>query len=182
MRSSSNSASPRPATPSTACAAASTGCAAIPRRWNGWRARTSAWCAGRTWGSSCRATPSRRRGYGVATADRLALAAALALLLALALYGSRVHWVEEAGTAERDGYVGQAQLLLSGSLPRDPYRPLLYPLLTAALSPLTGGAFAAARLLSNLAAAALAWLAYACGRRLAGAAAGGWGLAADAGE
>jgi len=118
-----------------------------------------------------------RGGNGAATADRLALAAALALLLALALYGSRVHWVEEAGTAERDGYVGQAELLRSGSLPRDPYRPLLYPLLTAALSPLAGGPFAAARLLSNLAAAGLAWLAYAYGRRLAGAAAGGWAMA-----
>lgn len=109
--------------------------------------------------------------------DRLALAAAAALLLALALYGSRVHWVEEAGTAERDGYVGQAEQLRSGSLPRDPFRPLLYPLVAAALAPVTGGAFAAARLLSNLAAAALAWLAYACGRRLAGAAAGGWAMA-----
>jgi hypothetical protein len=118
-----------------------------------------------------------RGGNGAATADRLALAAALALLLALAIFGSRVHWVEEAGTAERDGYVGQAELLLSGSLPRDPYRPLLYPLLTAALSPLTGGPFAAARLLSNLAAAGLAWLAFAYGRRLAGAAAGGWAMA-----
>lgn len=131
------------------------------------------------------AEPSARRpgadgaigGNGAAAADRLALAAALALLLALALYGSRVHWVEEAGTAERDGYVGQAELLRSGSLPRDPYRPLLYPLLTAAMSPLAGGAFAAARLLSNLAAAGLAWLAYAYGRRLAGAAAGGWAMA-----
>lgn len=118
-----------------------------------------------------------RGGNGAATADRLALAAALALLLALAIFGSRVHWVEEAGTAERDGYVGQAELLLSGSLPRDPYRPPLYPLLTAALSPLTGGPFAAARLLSNLAAAGLAWLAFAYGRRLAGAAAGGWAMA-----
>jgi 4-amino-4-deoxy-L-arabinose transferase-like glycosyltransferase len=114
---------------------------------------------------------------GAKTADRLALAAAALLLLALAIYGSRVHWVEEAGTAERDGYVGQAQQLLSGSLPRDPYRPLLYPLLTAALAPLTGGPFAAARLLSNLAAAGLAWLAYAYGRQLAGAAAGGWAMA-----
>ncbi|MBV8201609.1 MAG: glycosyltransferase family 39 protein [Acidobacteria bacterium] len=110
-------------------------------------------------------------------ADRLALAAAAALLLALVVYGSRVHWVEEAGTAERDGYVGQAQLLLAGSLPRDPYRPLLYPLLTAALTPVVGDAFAAARLLSNLAAAGLAWLAYAYGRRVAGIAAGGWAMA-----
>jgi hypothetical protein len=110
-------------------------------------------------------------------ADRLAWAAALTLVLALALFGHRYHWVEEAGTAERDGYVGQAELLLSGSLPHDPYRPLLYPLLTAALTPVAGSAFAAARLLSNLAAAGLAWLAYAYGRRLGGAAAGGWAMA-----
>ncbi len=122
------------------------------------------------------ALPGAGSAAGGRLADRLALAAAAALLLALALYGSRVHWVEAAGTAERDGYVGQAQLLLAGSLPRDPYRPLLYPLLTAALTPLAGDAFTAARLLSNLAAAALAWLAYAYGRRLAGAAAGGWAL------
>jgi hypothetical protein len=109
-------------------------------------------------------------------ADRLAWAAAVALVLALALFGRSYHWVEEAGTAERDGYVGQAELLLSGSLPHDPYRPLLYPLLTAALTPVAGSAFAAARLLSNLAAAALAWLAYAYGRRLAGVAAGGWAM------
>jgi hypothetical protein len=115
--------------------------------------------------------PSGRR------AGRLALGAAVALWLALALFGQRVHWVEEAGTAERDGYVGKAELLLSGSLPRDPYRPLLYPLLAAALAPLAGGAFAAARLLSNLAAAALAWLAWAHGRRLGGIASGAWAMA-----
>jgi len=109
--------------------------------------------------------------------DRLALAAAVTLLLALALYGYRVHWVEAAGTAERDGYVDQARQLLSGSLPRDPYRPLLYPLLTAAVSRITGDPFAAARLLSNLAAAGLAWLAYAFGKRLSGVAAGGWAMA-----
>ena len=123
------------------------------------------------------AAPAPRAGGAGRRADRLALAAAAALLLALALYGSRVHWVEEAGTAERDGYVGQAELLRSGALPHDPYRPLLYPLLAAALAPVAGGAFAAARLLSNLAAAALAWLAWAHGRRLAGAAAGGWAMA-----
>jgi hypothetical protein len=110
-------------------------------------------------------------------AGHLAIGAALVLWLALAVYGQRVHWVEEAGTAERDGYVGQAELLLSGSLPHDPYRPLLYPLLTAALAPLAGGAFTAARLLSNAAAAALAWLAWAHGRRLGGVAAGAWAMA-----
>ena len=96
--------------------------------------------------------PPRRGRLLTDRSDRLAAAAALALLLALALFGGRYHWVEEAGTAERDGYVAQAELLRGGSLPRDPYRPLLYPLLTAALAATggSGGAFTAARLLSNL--------------------------------
>jgi len=110
-------------------------------------------------------------------ADRLALLAALVLFLALALFGARWHWVEEAGTAERDGYVAQAEQIRAGTLPRDPFRPLLYPLLTAGLAFLTGDAFLAARLLSNLAAAALAWQCWAFGRRLAGPAVGGWAMA-----
>jgi 4-amino-4-deoxy-L-arabinose transferase-like glycosyltransferase len=85
--------------------------------------------------------------------------------------------VEEAGSAERDGYVSQAEQLRAGEIPRDPYRPLLYPLLTAGLSFLTGDAFTAARLISNLAAAALALLAFAFGRRLGGPAAGAWAFA-----
>ncbi|HVT60234.1 MAG TPA: glycosyltransferase family 39 protein [Thermoanaerobaculia bacterium] len=112
-----------------------------------------------------------------ASAGRGAFLAALLLFTALALFGQRYHWVEEAGTAERDGYVEQAEQLLHGSLPRDPFRPLLYPILAAGLAKVTGDPFAAARLLSNLAAAALAWLAYAHGRRLAGPAAGDWAMA-----
>jgi 4-amino-4-deoxy-L-arabinose transferase-like glycosyltransferase len=103
--------------------------------------------------------------------------AALGLFAALALFGARAHWVEEAGTAERDGYVAQAEQILHGTLPRDPFRPLLYPILTAGLALLTRDAFAAARLLSNLAAAALAWQCWAFGRRLAGPAAGAWAMA-----
>jgi len=105
---------------------------------------------------------------------RLAALAAVLLFIALALFGSRVHWVEEAGTAERDGYVAQAEQILHGTLPRDPFRPLLYPILTAGLALVTGNAFAAARLLSNLAAAALAWQCWAFGRRLGGPACGAW--------
>lgn len=93
----------------------------------------------------------------------------MALFAALALFGARYHWVEEAGTAERDGYVAQAEEILAGRLPRDPYRPLLYPLATAALARAGGlDPFTAARLLANLAAAALALLAFAFGRRLLG--------------
>ena len=100
--------------------------------------------------------------------------AALALFAALAAFGARVHWVEEVGTAERDGYVLEAEILLEGRLPRDPYRPLLYPLAAAGLGTLLGDPFAAARLLSNAAAAALAALAFAFGRRLADSRAVGW--------
>ena len=110
-------------------------------------------------------------------AERLALLAAFILFIAFALFGARWHWVEEAGTAERDGYVAQAEQILAGSLPRDPFRPLLYPLLTAGLALLTRNAFLAARLLSNLAAAALAWQCWAYGRRLGGPAAGTWAMA-----
>jgi hypothetical protein len=99
--------------------------------------------------------------------DRRALLAAVLLFVALALFGQRYHWVEEAGTAERDGYVAEAEQILHGELPHDPFRPLLYPLLIAGLAQIVGDSFLAARLLSNLAAAALAWLAWATGRRLA---------------
>lgn len=101
----------------------------------------------------------------------LALAGILTalLLVALSLFGAWFHWVEEVGTAERDGYVAQAERILEGELPRDPYRPPLYSLTTAALSLATGlTPFEAARLLSNLAAAALALLAFCLARRLVG--------------
>jgi hypothetical protein len=51
--------------------------------------------------------------------------------------------------------------------PRDPFRPPLYPYAVAALTPATGDAFAAARLIANLSAAALALLAFGFARRLA---------------
>jgi len=114
---------------------------------------------------------SRRRGFPVSGAARAAVATVL-LFAALAIFGARVHWVEEAGSAERDGYVAQAESLARGELPRDPYRPALYPLAVAAAVHLGAPPFTAARLLSNLSAAALAWLAWFVGRRLAGPPAG----------
>jgi len=106
-----------------------------------------------------------------------AILAAVLLFGALAVFGARFHWVEEAGTAERDGYVAQAEQILRGELPRDPFRPLLYPLLIAGVAKLGIPPFAAARLLSNLAAAVLVWLAWAFGRRLGGEVAGRWAFA-----
>ena len=98
--------------------------------------------------------------------------AALALFAGLALFGFHCHSVEETGSAERDGFVAQAERVLRGELPDDPFRPPAYPCVIAATSRLLGGGreapFVAARLLSNLAAAALAWIAFAITRRLAG--------------
>ncbi len=114
--------------------------------------------------------------------------AAVLLALALALFGARYHWVEESGGEERDGFVAQAEALLGGEIPYDPYRPLLYPLLVAALASLGIAPFTAARLLSNLAAALLARSAYALGARLdpaeppgdGGSATGAWAMALTA--
>ncbi|MEP7010450.1 MAG: hypothetical protein ABJC13_09030 [Acidobacteriota bacterium] len=101
------------------------------------------------------------------TSLRAGLATAL-LFVGLAMFGARYHWVEEAGTAERDGYVSQAEQLLAGELPKDPFRPPLYPLLVAGLGRAIADPFAAARLISNLAAACLTWIAWRTGRELGG--------------
>ena len=112
---------------------------------------------------------------------RAVLAGFLAVLfIALALFGARFHWVEEAGTAERDGYVARAEEILAGELPRDPFRPLLYPLAVAGLARLGLPPFAAARLLSNAAAVALVALAAGLGGRLGGRRTAGWAAAATA--
>lgn len=109
-----------------------------------------------------------------------AVLAAGLLFVALALFGERWHWVEEAGSAERDGYVAQAEAILEGELPRDPFRPALYPLAVAGLARLGPSPFAAARLISNAAAAALALLALLLAARLAGPVAGWAAFAATA--
>ena len=101
---------------------------------------------------------------------------AAALLVALAVFGRRYHWVEAANTAERDAFVDKAELILHGHFPHDALRPPLYPLLAAALAPLVGGAFAAARLISNLAACGLALAAFGFGARLRNERVGLWSM------
>jgi len=96
----------------------------------------------------------------------IALAVAtLVLCAALAFHGARFHPMEVVGGAEQDGYVAQAARVLAGEMPRDPLRPPLYPLLVAATASLGIDPFAAARLVSNLASAGLAALAWGFGRR-----------------
>ncbi|HXO18352.1 MAG TPA: hypothetical protein VOA87_00345, partial [Thermoanaerobaculia bacterium] len=62
-------------------------------------------------------TSATAAGNEVDRGPRLAILATVVLFLALALFGWRYHWVEEAGTAERDGYVAQAEQILHGGLP-----------------------------------------------------------------
>jgi hypothetical protein len=123
--------------------------------------------------SSLEGLPERPRSSD----DHRAILAAILFFLAVAVFGARYHWVEEAGTAERDGYAAKASELLRGEIPRDPYRPLLYPLATAALTPVAGDPFDAARLLSNAAAAVLVGLAYFFGSRLGDRRSGAWAMA-----
>jgi len=127
-------------------------------------------------------SPGQAAAESAGTPGRAALPAVASLLLfaALALFGARYHWLEQAGSAERDGYVAQAETILAGELPRDPYRPALYPLAVAALARLGLAPFTAARLLANLAAVALAGLAFFFARRLAGPPAGWLAWAATA--
>jgi hypothetical protein len=106
----------------------------------------------------------------------VAVALVALLTLGLILFGARVHWVEEAGSAERDGFVAQAETMRDGRLPRDPFRGFLYPLLVAGVAEVVGDAFTAARLVSNLAAVGLAVLAWALAVRLGGPWAGVWAL------
>jgi hypothetical protein len=55
-------------------------------------------------------------------------------LCAFALLG---HPIELPWTAERDDFLGSATTILGGALPRDPFRPLLYPLSIAGVAWLT---------------------------------------------
>jgi hypothetical protein len=68
---------------------------------------------------------------------------------------------------EIDGFVRYADLLRGGGLPYDPFRPLLYPILVAALSVLLP-TFAAARLVSTAATACLVATTFHLADRLAG--------------
>jgi hypothetical protein len=101
---------------------------------------------------------------------------AILLFVGLAIFGARYHWVEGAGTAERDAFVDKAELVLRGQFPRDLFRPPLYVLLAAALSPLVGSAFVAARLISNLAACGLVLTAFGFGARLRDRQVGLWSM------
>jgi hypothetical protein len=83
--------------------------------------------------------------------DRGFLWMVAAYVVGLLVLGAVLHPIP-AVLAENDGYVGMAQQIQRGELPRDPFRPMLYPLLSAALGWIVGDCFTAAKIVSSVAA------------------------------
>lgn len=104
--------------------------------------------------------------------DRTNLAVIVVIILFLAfllIFGKAFHVIEVVGSAEGDGYVGKAEVIINGDIPRDVYHPLLYPIMAAAASLMTGDAFSGARLISSLSAALCLWFVFQiCSRILDG--------------
>ncbi len=86
----------------------------------------------------------------------------------LIIFGIRYHVMELPGTAEFDGYTLKADEIRSGSLPHDLYRPLLYPVLTAAVGEAVNDTFAGGRLVSSMFACLFVLFAWRIGRLVFG--------------
>jgi hypothetical protein len=100
--------------------------------------------------------------------DKAALGLIAVYVIVLIVAGSKVHVMETPGTAEMDGYADKADRILAGEIPRDPYHPLLYPILSAAAGRFAGGGFAGGRIVSSLCAGLLLGLTYLLGKSLYG--------------
>ena len=90
-------------------------------------------------------------------------------VLFLLLFGARFHTIEIPDSAENDGYVAQADEIRAGSMPRDPYHPLLYQALSAGAGALLDDSFAGARIVSSLMAGLFLLMTYLVGRAYFGA-------------
>jgi 4-amino-4-deoxy-L-arabinose transferase-like glycosyltransferase len=83
----------------------------------------------------------------------------------LVFFGWKFHPIENIHSPENDGYVAKADLIRQGHIPKDPYHPLLYPLLTAGAGSLLDDTFAGGRLVSSLFAGVLILFTYLLSRR-----------------
>jgi hypothetical protein len=90
-------------------------------------------------------------------------------VLFLLFFGARFHTIEIPESAENDGYVVQADEIRAGSIPRDPYHPLLYQILSAGAGALLNDSFAGARAVSSLMAGLFLLMTYLVGRTYFGA-------------
>lgn len=94
----------------------------------------------------------------------------LAYAVFLVFFGWKFHPIMLHGV-EVDGYVARAETFLAGGIPADPFRPLLYPLLSAFAAIPLGDAFAGAKWVSHASAVFLVAATYMAGRRHFGLAA-----------
>lgn len=90
------------------------------------------------------------------------LGAFFAFMLA---FGAKYHPIEEVNSAEWDGYVAKADALRHGTVPRDAFHPLLYPIAAAGAGAVLGDTFAGARAVSSLFATLFVGSAFLIGRR-----------------
>ncbi|MBK8975621.1 MAG: glycosyltransferase family 39 protein [Planctomycetes bacterium] len=100
---------------------------------------------------------SRSRGHAAFTAGvsrRLWLILLAGYVAFLIVLGWSRHGIHSLGP-ECDDFVAMAEQILAGRVPRDRFRPALFPALTAALGWLLGDCFAAARVVSAVSAGLL---------------------------
>lgn len=103
-----------------------------------------------------------------ALSNRVIPALLVIYLIFLIIFGVRYHVMEVPASSEWDGYALKIDELRSGSLPRDPYRPLLYSLLASAAAEMVGDSFAGGRLVSSLFAIVFIFIAWRIGRFIFG--------------
>lgn len=93
---------------------------------------------------------------------RPALVAILLFAVFHGWFGVRYHTVVElgSGVAENDGFVFRADKFRQGHVPRDGFRPLLYPLLAAGVGSMVDDTFVGGRTVSQLGTLLYLWFAY----------------------
>lgn len=102
-------------------------------------------------------------GRNLSQSDAVTCIVIVTFFVILTWYGAAFHYVEMCYSTEYDRYVEQADQLLQGQFPKDPFHPLLYPALAAAAGKVLGNTFSGARSVSTLAAVGLLIVTYLLG-------------------
>ena len=97
--------------------------------------------------------------------DRIAYALILLFTAFLIIFGWKFHPIENIHSPENDRYVDTADQIRGGHIPKDPFRPLLYPIVAAGAGAVLGDTFVGARLTTSLFGGLLALFTYLLGRR-----------------
>jgi len=96
--------------------------------------------------------------------DSLAYGLVTFFFVFILIFGSRYHIIEELHSSERDGYVAKADDIRAGKIPRDKFRPLLYPILSAAAGSVLNDTFSGARAISSFFSALFILMTYVLGK------------------